>query len=463
MNSRFIRHLQTTLIALDLIAINTVFFVEDFLFRKQMLNVNSIEFIYLIVFINLAWIAVSLIANIYNEKKIISFEVFSKHSMYAFAYFLVLVVFYLYFLKQFVFHKVFVLVLLYSIPMIILFNRFLYLAIYQYFKRKDYLINKVIVIGYNSLSKRLVGYLEGEGVNKEIVGYCEEYDNVNELSNYPILGSIKNAIDVCLENGVAEIYSTIAPEHDATIYQLMRSADENCIRFKIVPDIGFFVNKQVHLEFLHEIPVISLRNEPLEDLGNRIRKRIFDIIISFFVTVFILSWLVPIIGLLIWLEAKGPIFFVQQRSGKDNKPFPCLKFRSMYINNAADEKQATKDDKRITKVGKFLRRTSLDEFPQFINVLKGEMSIVGPRPHMLKHTDDYSRIVKQFMVRQFLKPGITGWAQVSGFRGETKDVSQMQKRVEHDLWYMENWSMWLDIRIIFLTVFNTLKGEENAF
>ncbi|MHC5731257.1 MAG: sugar transferase, partial [Nostoc sp.] len=127
-----------------------------------------------------------------------------------------------------------------------------------------------------------------------------------------------------------------------------------------------------------------------------------------------------IIGLLIWLEAKGPIFFVQQRSGKDNKPFPCLKFRSMRVNSAADEKQATKDDKRITKIGKFLRRTSLDEFPQFINVLKGEMSIVGPRPHMLKHTDDYSRIVKQFMVRQFLKPGITGWAQVSGLRGETK-------------------------------------------
>ena len=240
-------------------------------------------------------------------------------------------------------------------------------------------------------------------------------------------------------------------------------ADQECIRFKIVPDIGFFVKRQVHIDYLKEMIVISMRNEPLEDLGNRIRKRLFDIFVSSMVTIFILSWLIPIISLLIRLESRGPIFFRQPRSGKENKSFQCLKFRSMRVNDKANEQQATKNDSRVTRIGKFLRRTSLDEFPQFLNVIKGDMSIVGPRPHMLKHTDDYSREIGQYMVRQFVKPGITGWAQIKGFRGETKNLEQMKQRVEHDLWYMENWSLMLDLKIIFITVLNTMKGEKNAF
>ena len=219
----------------------------------------------------------------------------------------------------------------------------------------------------------------------------------------------------------------------------------------------------MHIDYLKEMVVISMRNEPLEDLGNRIRKRLFDIFVSSMVVIFIFSWLFPIISLLIWFESKGPIFFKQSRSGKENKGFSCLKFRSMRVNDKANEEQATKDDTRVTRIGKILRRTSLDEFPQFLNVLKGDMSVVGPRPHMLKHTDSYSRIIGQYMVRQLLKPGITGWAQIKGFRGETKTPDQMQKRVEHDLWYMENWSLMLDLKIIFITVLNTMKGEENAF
>jgi putative colanic acid biosynthesis UDP-glucose lipid carrier transferase len=253
------------------------------------------------------------------------------------------------------------------------------------------------------------------------------------------------------------------PEQNPGIYRLIKKADQNCIRFRIVPDIGALVKRQVYIDYLNEIPVLSLRREPLDDLGNKIKKRIFDIIVSSLVTVFILSWLIPLIGLLIKLESKGPIFFRQQRSGQDNKSFWCLKFRSMTVNDNANLVQATRGDARITKIGAFLRRTSLDEFPQFLNVLMGDMSIVGPRPHMLKHTADYSKIIDEYMIRQFLKPGITGWAQVNGFRGETKTLDQMKKRVEYDLWYMENWNMWLDLKIMFLTVFNTIKGEENAF
>ncbi|MDQ3843533.1 MAG: sugar transferase, partial [Bacteroidota bacterium] len=165
----------------------------------------------------------------------------------------------------------------------------------------------------------------------------------------------------------------------------------------------------------------------------------------------------------IYLESPGPIFFVQLRSGKRNKPFRCLKFRSMYVNRESDLKQATKKDSRVTRVGSFLRKSSLDEFPQFINVFKGEMSLVGPRPHMIRHTEDYSKIVDDYMIRHFLKPGITGWAQVNGCRGEITLPSQIKKRVELDLNYLENWSLWLDIKIIFLTVYNIVKGDKQAY
>lgn len=333
----------------------------------------------------------------------------------------------------------------------------------QYLWNKDHLTSKVIIIGYNTLSKKLAHYLEEEGINKKVVGFCEEYENIHELSNYPVLSQISETIETCKKLGVTEIYSTIAPEHNQILYKLMQVADQNCIRFKIVPDLGLFFNKQMHINYLKGMPVISARNEPLEALPNRITKRLFDILISSLAIACILSWMVPLTALLIWIESRGPVFFAQERTGRNNKNFKCLKFRSMRVNRNSDTAQATKDDPRITSMGKFLRRTNLDEFPQFLNVFRGHMSIVGPRPHMLKHTDEYSQLIGQYMVRQFLKPGITGWAQVNGLRGETRDISQMQRRVEHDLWYLENWSLLFDLRIIFKTIFNTFKGEENAY
>ncbi|THU40963.1 undecaprenyl-phosphate glucose phosphotransferase [Niastella caeni] len=463
MNNRFLRHLQLTLLAMDLMAINIVFFIARFFFQREMLIEAYVEYTYFGVYLNVAWLVVSLSGNVYHERNIFSFELFAGRSTRAFLYFLLMICGFLFFSHFFIISRLFIATIIVGIPLLLVCNRFLYLAVYHYFKKKDFFHNKVIVLGYNDLSRKLVDYLEEDGVNKEVVGYCEELENIHELSRYPILGNINGALDVCKRYGATEIYSTIVPEQNPGIYRLIKNADQNCIRFRIVPDIGALVKRQVYIDYLNEIPVLSLRREPLDDLGNKIKKRLFDIVVSALVLVFILSWLIPIIGLLIKLESKGPVFFRQQRSGQDNKSFWCWKFRSMTVNDNANVLQATRNDARITKLGQFLRRTSLDEFPQFINVLMGDMSIVGPRPHMLKHTADYSKIIDEYMIRQFLKPGITGWAQVNGFRGETKTLDQMKKRVEYDLWYMENWSMWLDLKIIFLTVFNTIKGEENAF
>ncbi len=192
-------------------------------------------------------------------------------------------------------------------------------------------------------------------------------------------------------------------------------------------------------------------------------KRAFDIAFALLVTALLLSWLIPLIALIIKLESRGPVFFKQLRTGKNNEPFYCLKFRSMKVNDEAHHRQACKGDARITRVGAFIRKTNIDELPQFLNVLRGEMSIVGPRPHMLKHTEEYSRVVKGFMQRHTVTPGITGLAQVRGFRGETKETIAMAKRVKMDIWYIKNWSFVLDLKIVVMTVVQAVKGHDNAF
>jgi putative colanic acid biosysnthesis UDP-glucose lipid carrier transferase len=463
MNNRFLNHLQITLVTMDLVVINIVFLFCEYLFKKGLAITAVIEYNSFLYFLNLCWILISWISGIYNGKNIVNFELFSRRSMNAFLYFIGFTMLYLYFFRQISISRTFIVTVMSGISIFLLANRFFYLLISQYFRKKEYLIKKIVVVGYNPLSKKLVNYLENDGINSQIIGFCEEEENVHEVTNYPILSNISRTLEECRHYGATEIYSTIAPEQNTALYDLILGAEKNCIRFRLVPDLGVFMKKQLYIDYLEDMPVISLRKEPLEDLGNRIRRRLFDIIFSGLVILLILSWMVPLIGLLILLDSKGPIFFRQSRSGKNNRSFLCIKFRTMVVNDQSDRQQASRNDNRITRLGAFLRRTSLDEFPQFFNVFRGDMSIVGPRPHMLKHTDDYSQVLDKYMVRQFVKPGITGWAQVNGFRGETKNLLQMERRIEHDIWYMENWSLWLDVRIVFLTIYNVIKGEPDAF
>ena len=463
MNNRFIQLIRLTFIASDLLTINFAIAFGCLWFPANIPSAYIVQYYQLALFLNVGWILVSLTNGLYHAKSMNSFETFGKKTVNTFIYFLALTMLYLYFYQQIQISRIFITTVLIVTGVLLICNRLVYLAIFQFFRNRDYLIRKVMIIGYNDMAKKLAGYLEEDPIKTHIVGFCDDTSKVTELSHYPIVNGLQHAIEHSRENEVTEIYSTIAPEQNRRIYSLMKEADEACIRFKVVPDLDLFVRRPVHIDYMGEIPIISLRHEPLEDLANRIKKRLYDIVFSTFVIVFILSWMIPLLGLIIWLDSRGPIFFIQQRSGKDNKPFPCIKFRSMRVNNEANVRQATREDQRITRVGRFLRRTNLDEFPQFLNVFLSQMSVVGPRPHMLRHTDKYSKLVNQYMVRQFLKPGITGWAQVNGFRGETIEVENMEMRVKNDLWYMENWSLWLDTKIIFLTALGMVKGQKNAY
>jgi len=463
MNKQLKNYLQKTLIVMDLLALNLAFALSHLIFDSRIEESYFRSYLEFWIMLNTSWLFIAFICRTYSDNNIINFEAFTKRTAQVYLLWLIAILFYLFFSRQFDVSRYFIFVTILIFGISLFMNRFLYLGIQNYFRKRNQLTNKVLIIGYNETAKRLENYFEEEGFNAHLLGFVEDEKNVTELTRHPIISDIKNTIQTAIDMDVQEIFSTITPEQNKEIYNLMNKAESECIRFKIVPDLSIFINKPVIINYVRDLPVLSLRSEPLDDVGNRFKKRTLDVLVSSLVCIFILSWLVPLLGLLIKLESRGPVFFAQVRSGRNNKTFRCYKFRSMRVNKDSDTKQATKNDHRITRIGKFIRKTSLDEFPQFINVLKGEMSLVGPRPHMVKHTSDYSKIVDQFMVRQFLKPGITGWAQVNGLRGEITDNEQIINRVNEDLWYLENWTIWLDIRIMFLTVYKVFKGDEKAF
>lgn len=462
MNQQFFRLLTLLFIFLDLLMLNISVAVDKYFYSSRIPELVTTKYTYLWIAFNITWVMSAWITNVYGQKSISSFESFSHKTLRTFIYFLALIMIYIVLFKQEDLSRLYVMTVLVSVGLVIFVNRLLYLVFSQFVRSNEQFTRKVIIVGYNDVSKKLVRQLEEDILNTQIIGYCENEQEVHELSNYPIVGGLNNIIEVSKHYQANEIFSTIAPDGNEEIYDLMQQADQACIRFKLVPNFKLFTRMPMHIDYFGTLPVLSLRKEPLDDIANRIRKRIYDVVVSSLVILFILSWLIPLVGLLIFLESGGPVFFVQLRSGRDNRPFRCIKFRSMRVNKDSDKLQAKKGDIRITRIGKFLRRTSLDEFPQFLNVFIGDMSIVGPRPHMLKHTDDYSELIKKYMVRQFVKPGITGWAQINGFRGETKYLWDMEKRVEHDIWYSENWSLWLDTRIIFLTAYKMFVGDIKA-
>ncbi|WP_342988191.1 MULTISPECIES: undecaprenyl-phosphate glucose phosphotransferase [Bacteroides] len=298
----------------------------------------------------------------------------------------------------------------------------------------------------------------------EVIGYFDIRPNDAFSSHCPYLGSPDGFSDFMSgQTGVKHIFCSLSMEEDRYNFSIMNYCENHLLYFHGVPNVCKGFPRRIWHSMVGNMPILNLRYEPLAMVENRILKRIFDIVLSgiFLVTVFPIVYL--IVGIIIKLTSPGPVFFKQMRTGLNGVDFLCYKFRSMKVNDEADSRQATVDDPRKTRFGDFLRRSNIDELPQFINVFKGEMSIVGPRPHMLAHTETYARLIDKYMVRHFIKPGVTGWAQTHGFRGETKDLSQMEGRVKADIWYMEHWTIFLDLYIIYKTIANVFRGEEKAY
>lgn len=315
-----------------------------------------------------------------------------------------------------------------------------------------------IIVGYTQESKQLRKLFDTRvDYGYRFVGYFSD-----KVQNEDVLGKIEDIKSYVKQNEVDEIYCSLNEVSDERLKKLIVFSENQGKTIKFIPDSAQLFSKNLVTNYYELFPVLSLRKTALHDPINKIVKRSFDIIFSAFVIVFILSWLIPILAILIKLESKGPIFFKQGRPGLDENEFFCYKFRSMRVNQTT-ELEAKKDDPRVTRIGRFIRKTSIDETPQFLNVLLGDMSVVGPRPHLWAQNYVYGQKIKKYMIRHYIKPGITGLAQVRGYRGEIETDEDMINRIKFDVFYIENWSLLLDVKIIIQTVVNIFKGEEKAY
>lgn len=448
---RYSKYIRPISVFLDLLV---VVLLSLFFFKELRVDFYLFE-LYLII----TWSLIAFFVAFYEVYRFTTpVEILSK-ILKQFVVFCLVVIAYFPFAKESIFSgKAIAFFMTFSFILVILIKYllFYYLKKYRIITGSNY--RNAIIIGYTQEAKnlkelfekrndygyRFFGYFSDKKVNEQVIG------KVAEIKNYVI------------ENKIDEIYCSLNEITNEQLKDLVEFADENNKTIKFIPDTKQIFSKNLKIDYYEMFPVLSLQRTLLHEPTTKAFKRFFDILFSLFVIVFLMSWLMPIIAILIKLESKGPVFFKQGRPGLDEQEFFCYKFRSMQINYTT-EKEASKNDPRVTKIGRFLRKTSLDEMPQFFNVLMGDMSVVGPRPHLWSQNKAYGNKVKKYMVRHYVKPGITGLAQVKGFRGEIETDEDMINRIKFDVFYIENWSFVLDLKIIIQTVVNIFKGEEKAY
>ncbi len=461
--SRYSKSLIVVLLFFDAFLIAFAFKVAygvSFSFHQPLQS----HYISLMAIFILAWVVSALFSEVYLTENLGKAGRILYSTFLAFALHFSIIALYLYGFEAYFYPAGFVGYSYLLSLTIVSFIKIALLWLYQHYRNLDIHRKKVIVIGFTESGRNLYEFFDkNKSLAYKFMGFFDDRFYSQDIN--PLLqGSLQDVKDFCIRENIDEMYYAL-PNNVEYVREIAKFADDNYIYFGMVQDVGGLKQKKLdtHLFDDGKIPIVTPRREPLRFFFNRQVKRIFDIAFSSLVLFFVFPFILPPLALAIRINSPGPIFFKQLRSGRNGKPFWCYKFRTMYVNAEADSKQAAKNDSRITKVGQFLRKTSLDELPQFFNVLIGDMSVVGPRPHMLKHTEEYSEIITNFKIRHFIHSGITGYAQVNGFRGETKDNSLMEMRVMYDNWYLENWSLSLDVKIILKTIWNGLRGEENAY
>ena len=342
-------------------------------------------------------------------------------------------------------------------------------GIILYLRSKGKNTQSILFVGNDPANLMLYhDMLENSSAGTYVKGYYADEPIENAPEQFVHLGNLQQLNAQMEEDkdktnlGIDLLFCCLSHDESAFINRVIHFCDNHVVHFYYVPRMSGNLHLRLIPELYGDVTLFTNRREPLTFIENKFLKRTFDIVVSALTCLVLLPFL-PIIALIIKMQSPGPLFFVQNRTGLNGHTFKCYKFRSMHVNNQADTLQATKDDPRKFPFGEFMRKTNIDEFPQFFNVLKGDMSIVGPRPHMMLHTEIYGKLIDKYMVRHFCRPGITGWAQVTGFRGETKELWQMEERIRRDIWYLENWTFWLDLKIILKTALSIIRPDKQAY
>jgi putative colanic acid biosynthesis UDP-glucose lipid carrier transferase len=450
-SSRYSKYIRPISIVFDLlvIAVLAIYFFEGLLSK-----LNSY-----IVYLLISWSVIAYLIKFYDVYRFTTpVEIITKILKQCSLFSLLIIVYYP-FTAEVVFNEKAVLLYVLFFTILITIFKFLlfyYLKKYRIITGSNY--RNVVIIGHTEESIRLKQLFEDRiDYGYRFLGYFS-----NKIQSPEISGNLEDLKSYILNNKVDEIFSSLEEMSNDQTIDMVEFADKNNINIKFIPGSKEIFSKNLKVNYLEMFPVLTMQKTILHEPSIKAIKRTFDIVFSLLVIIFLLSWIVPILAILIKLESKGPVFFKQGRPGLEENEFYCYKFRSMKLNEDT-ESEASKNDPRVTKTGKFMRKTSMDELPQFINVLFGDMSVVGPRPHLWSQNKSYGSKIKKYMVRHYVKPGITGLAQVKGFRGEIESDEDMINRIKFDVFYIDNWSLILDFKIIVQTVINIIKGEKKAY
>ncbi|WP_379691723.1 undecaprenyl-phosphate glucose phosphotransferase [Flavobacterium paronense] len=420
------------------------------------LNLNGFHYF---LYQSFTWIVIAILVKYYEVYRFTTpVEIITK-LVKQYSVFLLVVIAFFPFAKSVTFSgKAIAIFMIISFCIIVTFKYLLFFYLKKYRIVTGSNFRNAVIIGYTPEAIRLKEVFDTrKDYGYRFLGYFSD-----KKQNPEVKGRIEDLNLFVIDNKVDEIYCSLNEISNEKLKELVEFADENNKTIKFIPDTKEIYSKNLKIDYYELFPVLSLQKTQLHNPFIKGIKRAFDILFSLFVIIFLLSWLIPLLALLIKLESKGPVFFKQGRPGMDEEEFHCYKFRSMQVNGFT-EKEASKNDPRVTKMGRFMRKTSMDELPQFFNVILGDMSVVGPRPHLWSQNKAYASKIKKYMVRHYVKPGITGLAQVKGFRGEIETEEDMVNRIKLDVFYIENWSLIMDIKIIFQTVFNIFKGEDKAY
>lgn len=450
----------------DLILLNLIFLLSAVLAQSWTTLVNRRHMFFLLFALNVLWYFSTKVSDLYD---VLNFHTLSNQVLIVFKNSIVqaiVAIFFLFALKENLFTRNFIVYYFLLINAAILLRILLLKSVQKKLLAKENYLKNLIIVGTNKAGIDFYELIQ----NHPEFGYkiLGSITDENENGALNILGELKDLNSVLLNNSIDEVVVSISNASSETLNEIVAVCNKNAVRVHILPDYYQFLSKKFLVSVIGNFPIITIRNEPLGEFQWKLIKRIFDFLFTISISVLVLSWLVPLIAIAIKLSSRGPVFFIQDRIGLKNEKFRCFKFRTMRTIKNGEKifKPAVEGDPRITKLGSFLRKSNLDELPQFWNVLKGEMSIVGPRPHAIAYHEEYVKYFEAIKLRHIVKPGLTGWAQVNGLRGDVSGEEENRKRtikrIEYDLWYIENWSFSLDLQIILLTVWQMISRNTKA-
>jgi len=459
------KSIYTSRLISDLVLLNLSFIMAAILAQSfEILLARDYMFV-LLLLLNIVWFVNTNLSGFYSDffTRSFSFQFFNIIKIVLFQ--IVLTVLFIFLTKEDLFTRNFIVFYGLILTLSISLRTAIFKNILMSLRRKGKNIRNLLIIGAGEVGKNFKETInDNPDFGYHFTGFLDETINGDD-----IIGNLDQLDERIKQNEIDEVVIALSSQPPELLDEIIRICNINAVRIHIIPDYFRFLSSRFQISSIGNFPIITARQEPLEEANRRFFKRSFDIVFSFLVLVFLLSWLYPIIALLIKLDSKGKVLFVQKRIGAKNQMFECYKFRTLTSESSQDTetfKPVLLGDKRVTSLGNFLRKSNIDELPQFFNVLKGDMSVVGPRPHAIPYQDLYGKVFEEIKMRHNVRPGLTGWAQVNGLRGDVEDEKENNRRtimrMKYDLWYIENWTMRLDIQIILMTVWQMIKADTKA-